>query len=278
MSRSITTALPAFLAALLATGGLALAQQQLDVRRDVKPDGVVEISNLAGSVEVTTWGRSQVEVTGELGKGSEELSFEVHGDRTEIEVKLPHGSVNNVEGSKLVVKIPDGSSLVVETISADIDAECSGPRVTLQSVSGSLRLRGSPEDLELQSVSGSIDVSGADRTRQAELQTVSGGIHYRGGVDPDGSLEMQSISGTVRLSLSGDVSGRFEVETFSGSIHNGLTDDRPERSSFLPSSSLSFTLGSGGARVTVESFSGGVHLERGGAGEGSSRSKRKRWR
>ena len=52
---------------------------------------MVEISNTAGSVVVTGWDRNEVEITGELGEGTERLDF-TKGDKvTRIKVVLPSG-------------------------------------------------------------------------------------------------------------------------------------------------------------------------------------------
>ncbi|MDQ1345856.1 MAG: hypothetical protein QG586_1387, partial [Pseudomonadota bacterium] len=68
---------------------VALAGTPIDKRTAADPAGTVEISNMAGSVVVTGWDRNEVEVTGELGKGTERLEFTKSDKVTRIKVILP---------------------------------------------------------------------------------------------------------------------------------------------------------------------------------------------
>ena len=70
-----------FLSLMTAT---AMAEE-VDNRLDAASDGVVSISNVAGTIEVIGWSRNEVEVTGTLGRDVEELIFERDGDEIEIE-------------------------------------------------------------------------------------------------------------------------------------------------------------------------------------------------
>ena len=89
-------------------GATAMADS-IDQRLDAASDGVVSISNISGSVKVTGWSRNEVEVSGELGSGVEELIFERDGNEIEIKVKVPGSSKRNIS-SELVVQVPEKSS------------------------------------------------------------------------------------------------------------------------------------------------------------------------
>src|SRR5512145_1178159 len=64
----------------------------INKRAAADPAGQVEVSNTSGSVIVTGWDRREVEVTGELGEGSERLEFTTSGKLTRIKVILPKKS------------------------------------------------------------------------------------------------------------------------------------------------------------------------------------------
>ena len=61
------------LGALLAT---AARGEDVDKTLDAAPNGQVDISNTAGSIEVEGWSKNSVQVRGELGSNVEELIFE----------------------------------------------------------------------------------------------------------------------------------------------------------------------------------------------------------
>lgn len=285
-----------FLIATLLTAGTLAAGQPVDETRPASPDARIEISNLAGSVEVTGWNRSEVHVSGELGDDTEGLEIQTEGDTLTIEVKIPQGRHEGERdlASHLTVQVPQGCRLEVDTVSAGITVADLTNRVELQSVSGAQTVEGSLEEVELQTVSGVVElrattrraeinaVSGAvtvgDATgeltvqtvsshmqvaardlERGELQTVSGKIDFSGDLAATGRLEVNSHSGRAVLALPAGISARFDVQTFSGDIVNELSAEAPASSH--PGKQLSFTTGSGGAHVSVNSFSGEVILK-----------------
>jgi DUF4097 and DUF4098 domain-containing protein YvlB len=286
-----------FVALALAVAALpAVAQQRVDEKRPAGKDGVVEIRNVAGSVRVTGWDREEVAVTGTLGKGTERLEFSGSGNRTLIKVVLPH-SAHHVDGSDLEIKVPAGSTLDVETVSADVTAEKVSGSLRLQSVSGGVTVGGEPKDfnvktvsgdvavtatnapgkaksvsgavtlqgvsgaVEASSVSGSLVVKGGEVSR-VEMETTSGSIRFDAQLAKDGRLDAKSMSGSLDLILPAGVAADFDVTTFSGEITNDFGPPAHRTSEYGPGKELSFSTGGGGARVVAKSFSGGVYLKK----------------
>ncbi len=151
----------------------ALAGTPIDKRTEADPGGTVEISNTAGSVMVTGWDRNEVEVTGELGKGTERLEFTKADKITRIKVVLPNRS-HNVDDTDLIVKVPAGSLVSINTVSADIGVQAVRGTQRLQSVSGDMRTETSGEDLECRTVSGDVTISGSGKKGLVSVTTVSG--------------------------------------------------------------------------------------------------------
>ncbi len=178
----------------------ALAQQRVDEKRPASKDGVVEVRNVAGSVKVTGWDREEVAVTGTLGKGTERLEFSGNGNRTLVKVVLPQSS-HHVDGSDLEIKVPAGSTLDVETVSADIAAEKVSGSLRLQSVSGEVTAGGEPKDFNVKTVSGQVTVTATSAPGRAK--SVSGAVTLRGVV---GTVEASSVSGEVSV-IGGEVLG-----------------------------------------------------------------------
>lgn len=272
-TKSLILSVLTVILSLLLMGSAAWAGEPIDRISSASPDGTVEISNLAGTVTIIGWDRSEIQVTGTLGEGSERLDFEVDGDETEIEVVLPKRS-SGVEGTDLEIHLPRASQIEVETVSApisiskvtgsveaasvsgSIELECESEEVEVATVSGSLTIRGSIGELEAATVSGRIKIQGGT-IEDLEAESVSGSIELSGNLSKGGSYSLESFSGSVVLSIPEDVDASFEVETFSGSVKNHLSDSKAAGSL---GKRLEFTIGSGSARVTVETFSGKVEI------------------
>ncbi|MGE5235228.1 MAG: DUF4097 family beta strand repeat-containing protein [Acidobacteriota bacterium] len=283
------------LAAVLAAAA-ALAQQDVNERRPAAKDGVVEIENVAGSVRVVGWDRLEVEVTGSLGRGTERLEFSGSPERTLIKVVLPRHA-HDVDGSHLTVKVPGGSRVEANTVSADITVEQVSGALSLESVSGEVKASGTPIEVKASSVSGSIEISAGtastrvksvsgdvtlvgagkaveassvsgrvsvagDDVENGELETTSGSIRFDASLAKNGRLDVKTVSGDAELILPASVMADFHISTFSGDIDNELGPAARRSSEYGPGKELDFTTAGGGARVWVKTFSGSVSLRK----------------
>lgn len=262
-------------------------------------DGYVSISNVAGSVEVRGWSRDSVEVTGTLGDDVKELIFERNGNEVEIRVKTPRRMFGRKDfTSNLEIRVPAGSSLEITTVSADIDVrDVTGDDIELQAVSGNIDADLYGGDIEIGTVSGAIDVQGnGDRGdvelssvsgeiaaenlsgeiqaesvsgrvsvrggsfESADFETVNGAIIFRAGLEPRGDLSAESVNGSVDLRIANAVDAEYDLETFNGGIRNCF-DRKAERTSrYAPGKRLNFTVGDGGAKVSVETLNGSINV------------------
>jgi DUF4097 and DUF4098 domain-containing protein YvlB len=98
---------------------------------------------------------------------------------------------------------------------------------------------------------------------------VSGDVTYAGTVDPAGRYDFRSHSGTVRLVLPAGTNASLSVETFSGDIDSAFPltlrpEAAPAEGGRKRPRRMEFTIGSGGPRITAESFSGDLVIERSG--------------
>jgi len=277
-------------------GTAAAFAEDVNEIMDADSDGIVMISNVAGSVEVQGWSRSQVEVTGEIGSRVEELIFERDGDEIIIKVKVPRNSNGGIS-SDLVVNIPEASSLQVNAVSADIEVSDVHGEQQLDSVSGDVTTTAHAADIELGSVSGDIEVQGDNQSirsrmstvsgdvdadslagevmaesvsgdvsivngsfQRAAMETVNGDIVFHAQLLDDGRLDAETINGSVDIDFNGDVSARFDIETFNGSIRNCFGPDSVKTSKYAPGRELKFTEGDGSGRVTINTLNGSLRL------------------
>ena len=287
-----------FLMAIALATSATWAGESVDVTKSASATPAVAIENLAGSVKVTGWNRDEIKVSGVLGDDTDGLDFSGGNDNFDIEVEIPdsYGRRHRDLDSDLEIWLPAGSSLDIETVSASIRVSGVNGRLELESVSGEVTVDGAPTSADVETVSGNIELSGSETLaiaesvsgrielsgvagrveaatvsgsirieasdiEQGEFEAVSGSVRFTGALSPGARLSAESHSGSVVLNLPADTSARFQVETFSGSINNGFGGGEAERTSrYAPGKRLDFTIGSGDAQVSVESFSGSVTL------------------
>jgi DUF4097 and DUF4098 domain-containing protein YvlB len=268
---------------------------QVDERRPATPDGLVEIENPAGSVRVIGWSKAEVAVTGSLGRRAS-LSLTGDPQRTRVEVEVdgnPHSTRSDIE-----VHVPAGSRVSVESFASSITvAEVTGP-VTAETVNGSVSVAGSVKEVSAESVNGAVEVSGSP-TRvhvgtvngaltvrgargeleastvngevrivgggpftRAQLESVSGAISFEGALSAHADLRAQTVSGAVELLLPASVAANFTVSTFSGDIETDFGAAVYRSGRHTPQKELTFSTGGGGAKVAIETLSGGISLRK----------------
>ena len=282
-------------ALILLAATTAAAEERRTV--DASPDGLVTISNTAGSVSVQGWSRNQVEVTADLGRNVEELVVERDGNEVLVKVKLPRGRHSHSGGSDLAVRVPENSSLKINGVSADITVSDVFGALRLQSVSGDVETDAFAADVDIETVSGDIEIEGDGkdaRTRvssvsgdvdmtglageieatsvsgdltvvrssfgRASLNTTNGDMVFHAVLRDNGRLDVETINGEVDIEFDGSVSARFDIETFNGDIRNCF-GPKPERTSrYAPGRELVFTEGDGSGRVIIRTLNGDLRL------------------
>ncbi|MEQ8206725.1 MAG: DUF4097 family beta strand repeat-containing protein [Woeseia sp.] len=293
MSRTIK----GFVAIALYLAGTAVVTAE-EIRQiiDASEDGLVSISNPAGTIEVKGWSRNQVEVNSDLGRGVEELIFERDGNEVKIFVKVPRNSSRGAS-SDLEIRIPRNSSVKIagvsadivtsdihgsqrlQSVSGDIDTHAFESDVDIDTVSGDITVRGDDKELHatIGSVSGDIDIAGLSgeietgsvsgdvvvaggRFTRVAMNTTSGDIDFRAQLLNKGRLDVETISGDVDIEFAGEISARFDVETFNGDIRNCFGPESRRTSKYAPGRELVFTEGGGSGRVTIRTLNGDLQM------------------
>lgn len=282
------------LAALVSAPAWLAAQTTVDQNQPAAPDGIVSIENMAGSVKVTGWDKAEVHVKGTVGSGGE-LSFAGGGKRTHIEIESDHNPMG--VKSDLEVFVPQASSVVIEGFHATISVAGVTGMVTAETVNGSITQSGASKQVQLQSVNGDIQVAKASGRIQAEavngsvvlrdasgdleastvngklqviggsfervqIEAVAGPVRFEAALASRATLSIETVSGPVELLLPASVSADFQLSSFSGRITNELGPAAEKRGKWTPQTELSFSTGSGGARVTVETLSGAIDIRK----------------
>lgn len=295
----MTRSFHGFALAGLALCGLALpamAATPINETRPLDARGEVEVSNLKGSIEVRTWDRPEVQLTGSLGEGVERLEIEGSGRKLSIRARYPRNS-HNTGPTALVLQVPHQASLDVDSVAASVDVQgvagdeleidsvsgsvvaVGAPRkASIESVSGDLRLNLNSLDVDVESVSGTVTLRGriagsidvetvsgnidvdtrGERLGRLELATVSGDATVRSGLADGARFDFESVSGDLRLVLPASTSARVQASTFSGDI--AAPGAEVVRKRYGPGASLDHRYGGGAAAISLETFSGDVDL------------------
>lgn len=260
--------------------------------RSIAPTGTVSVNNVAGEINISTWDRNEVHVSGELGnkleliitENSQGLQFEVKRtddedrfDESQLEFKVPAGASLVVEGvsSDITVTGSRGASIHAETVSGDVEVEAQTNRAELRSVSGDIEFGGKSPRVSAETVSGDIFLTGVDGEIQTtsvsgdatlvagdvsigKFETVSGTLKLSLAVVTGGRLTVESMSGDVVLDLPSNQQGEFNAQSFSGRISSKFGEVKNEK--YGPGSRLKHVSGTGGAIIRTESFSGDIRL------------------
>jgi DUF4097 and DUF4098 domain-containing protein YvlB len=269
---------------------------EISKRMPANPQGQVEVSNTSGSVTITGWDKSEIEVSGELGEGSEKLEFTQSGDLTRIKVVLPQKS-HDVDDSDLVIRVPTKSDIAVNTVSADIVIQNVDGAQRLQSVSADISTEAGSEDVECKTVSGDIEVAGSGHrslltittvsgdarvqrvagevnantvsgnvdlnlgdTTRSRLRSTSGDLNLYGKLVGEARLDVESISGDVRIKLAQPIGAEFELSSFNGEITNCFGPKPQRTDEYVPGRELRFKEGAGTGRVRVKTLNGDINL------------------
>jgi DUF4097 and DUF4098 domain-containing protein YvlB len=233
--------------------------EKIDVKREATATTNVLVTNTSGRVRVTGSDANQVSVTGSYEDGVEKVEVTGSGDRVEIRVRPKEtrkGYAENTE-ARLVITVPRGARVEVETVSADIEVEDVNGRVDVEAISGDLRLTGRPREVDVRtisgnirvktwgergrvrSVSGDIEVEGASGELDCEtvsgevraigealsrvrMRSVSGDLELESDLKKGTDVDLESHSGDVRLRIPADTAGTYELSVFSGEIRSDL--------------------------------------------------------
>jgi DUF4097 and DUF4098 domain-containing protein YvlB len=260
----------------------------------------VLISNIAGSVTISTWDRKEVDVQGELGDSVERVDVSQDSGIVDVKVVLKDNDWMFRSGdARLQIKVPTDAQIEASTVSASISAKGLRGRQRLKSVSGDIRSDVAGMDLDLKTVSGRVDLIGSGTAARVRASTVSGtvtlshvggdvdaratsgdididaqgasGVHVsvvsgditlRGALARDADVDASSVSGRVKVAVQAPAGFNYDVNTFSGAIRNcfGAEVDRGDGRRNFGGGRLAGSRGEGKATVRARSHSGTVDL------------------
>jgi DUF4097 and DUF4098 domain-containing protein YvlB len=290
LPRTLPTLLSVF---ALSVPGAAVCGEEIDKTLEMPADGLVAVENVAGTVEIVTWDRAEVQIRGEAGSSVEEVEIastasgvqvrvinrkgEHRVDATDLELRVP--AMANIEAetvsADLTLRGSSGQTVVLRTVSGDVEVEATPQRIDLHSVSGDVEFEGTAVRSSFETVSGEITIVGvtgeisantvsgdvaleAGEVTQGRFEAVSGDLILSLSLASGGRLACDSMSGDVKLSLPSAQQAEFTAQSFSGDIHTDFGDSA--RVSRGPGVMLEHREGDNGAKIRLESFSGDISI------------------
>jgi hypothetical protein len=295
------TRLHALVMLALASGSLAFAATSaaatsVDEHRALNPQGSVEIDNVAGSIDVQGWDKSEVAVTGTIGNNVQRVDVTGDSDRISIRVVLPKGLHFGMRDgdAHLLIHVPINSSVSASLVSSDLKVSAvhgalelrsvsgnisgdgggdlrandvsgdihftatAAKRIEVKAISGTIVLTGGNTDIEVSSVSGDARLTLGTVSR-GRFKTVSGNISATLAAAADAQIDGESVSGDIKLEFPSEPAADFDVQTLSGDIDNCF-GPKPVEQRHGPGRRLTFKTGDTSARIHLTSASGEVRL------------------
>jgi DUF4097 and DUF4098 domain-containing protein YvlB len=266
--------------------------QQIDSTVPVDRGQRLEVSAFAGEIAVSTWDRNAVRVeadpTGrsgvEIDRSATTLAIRTSGRRgpptsVELRITAPAWMPLDLSGVNTEISIAGSRAAIsAETVQGDVQATGGAGLVSLRSVQGSVSLTGAKGRLDVHSVNADVEVSASSGEVTAETvngdvildrvdatsvtaTSLNGDVGYYGPIRTNGRYALSTHNGDVTVTMAENTSAAVSVSTFNGEFASEfpvtLTETRKGKR-------FSFTLGSGSAQVTLESFQGTIELVRPG--------------
>jgi len=277
-----------FAAAVLVS--LAPLQGQTDTMIAVPAGASLSVNNFGGSIVVHAWTQNRVKVHAEHGsRGAIEASLvgntvtlrasSRHGAPSvvDFDITVPQDMALTLSGTYTEIEV-DGvrGAISAETVDGSIDVKGGSGIITLHSIQGSVTLADATGRIEVNSVNESVELSNVSGQIKAETtngdmtlmgiksssvdaSTINGDVEYEGTVSDGGTYSFNSHNGEITVSIPEGANVTLSVATANGDIDPSfpLPLTRTEGKH-----RYTFKLGSGSARMEVESFQGDIQLRR----------------
>lgn len=244
------------------------------IDHEVGARGRLILRQTSGEVSVRGVEGDRIRVRADDEKAfKERYSIEIGKDGVEVRQteKLGFGIFGRGESVDLMVEVPHGANVSIETQSGDIDAsDLSGSKsfrtasgevalhrlsgaVEVETVSGDLEIDGpAPLDLKGRTVSGDVDLR-VPLLRRLDLGTTSGDMQIDAELRGEGPFALRTISGDVRL--VGRSGLRVEAETITGDLSSDLPSKRESQLGRRV-----IVVGRPGPTLSFRSVSGDLHV------------------
>lgn len=274
--------LPVLVAALALT-----LSQDTDTTLSVRQGQRLDVNDFGGTIEIKTWKQNSLRVSASHSS-QDRIVIDVGDDKTisiraesrhgppmvDYEITMPVWMAVNLSGVSTDISV-DGveAEIGAETVEGTIDVIGGRTNVSLRSVDGDVTLKNASGHVEVHSVDGGLNLTNVTGDIEAETvsgdvnligvssadvdaNTVDGDIAYDGTIQDGGRYHFGSHSGDVTAAIPDKANATVSVATYNGEFQSC----RPVKLVNKSKHRFTFTLGTGSARVEIESFDGDLNL------------------
>jgi hypothetical protein len=264
---------------------------------DVTKGTRLVLSNQAGEVVVRSWDQDRVRIQASHG-ARESISAETvdntlrirttraagsrgPGGLVDYQITVPRWMAVNLTGTYLDATIEGtAAEVTVETVHGNAKVTGGNGNVSLRSVEGvitvdkasgrvqattvneGIRITNSSGEINAETTNGNIFIDNA-QTSNLEAFTVNGEVTFNGTIRDNGVYKLGTHNGDIRVGLGGAANATIFVRTFQGDFAADFPVQLPEgQNARSGSKRFNFTLGSGSARIELQSFGGDIVLAR----------------
>ena len=253
MNRSLelrSLMLVVFSSLLIGTPAFAETRKEPIQTFPLKAGGYLSLENLNGDVTIEGWKKNEVSIRA-IKKGKSKdldrikivVDVDKYHGRDWIHIDTQYDAFSSNSGRvDYTIKAPSGAIL------EDIEL-----------VNGNLMITGVTGYLSLGTVNGSITATGM--AGSAWVETVNGNLDLSFDKMSDGqSVDLESVNGAILLRIPAKANAHVDAETLNGDISSefGLTVEKGR----WVGRSMEGLLGSGGARITLETVNGSIEIKK----------------
>ena len=228
-------------------GGFERYRQDIHINEAFAPHGRLEVDNTNGAIDISSWDRDALEVSGEKYANTREeldqVKVDVHvsGGLAQVRVIRPSVFLGSA-GAKLVIRVPASTALDhVKTTNGGVTVEAVEGSGSVGTTNGRIRLDRVTGDYQVESTNGSLDLD--ECSGKIRAHTTNGSIHGRltggaveadttnGGIEltlqhtaPGATVRAHTTNGGISLALAEFNANPIDVDTNTGSITLRLPD------------------------------------------------------
>jgi len=168
--------------------------------------------------------------------------------------------VETVHGN---AKVTGGNGAVsLRSVEGVITVDKASGRVQATTVNEGIRITNSTGEITAETTNGNIFIDNA-QTSNLEAFTVNGEVTFNGTIRDNGVYKLGTHNGDIRVGLGSANNATIFVRTFQGDFTADFPVQLPEgQNARSGSKRFNFTLGSGSARIELQSFGGDIVLAR----------------
>lgn len=202
-------------------------REDFRMEKPFEPNGRLEVENFNGSVDIASWPRNSIEVSGTKSGPSRQqldqlkINVRVEGGVAYVDVEKPGGNWSGGYGAKLRIRVPRQTTVTrVKTTNAGVGVEDVEGGGAINSTNGRVLLQRVKGDYTVETSNGGIELDECEGAFR--LKTTNGPV--RGSVRA-GSVNAETSNGGVDLTVRSAHSGEpVRAVTRNGSIVLALSE------------------------------------------------------